>query len=206
MNIYTCCITNTIITCYIHYSLKDCLKYFYEKSLCAALCTFCFAASMMQTHAQSSNTDSTNISDSIAINNLIERFYKTLSFTAVADNRYDTLVKFFIPEGYLISNAGTQTLVWKVQQYIEGVRQNFTSQELSVWDEVEVCATTEIFGKIAHRFSTFNVRVLSRGEESFRAGINSFQLVKQPDGWKITTVCWDRETATLKIPSKYLCQ
>jgi hypothetical protein len=35
-------------------------------------------------------------------------------------------------------------------------------------------------------------------------GVNSFQLVKTPQGWKVSSIIWDVESPRLKIPDYYL--
>lgn len=146
------------------------------------------------------------ISDSSAIALLTESFYQTLSFDKVDMNKYDSLNKFFTAQGLLISNVGKEPQFFTVKQYIESAKENFEKQQISTWNESEVCATTELFGKVAHRFSTYKIKLVSNGQESYRTGINAIQLIKQDNRWLITTVAWDKESKTLKIPVKYLCQ
>jgi hypothetical protein len=61
----------------------------------------------------------------------------------------------------------------------------------------------ETFGAIAHVFSTYESR-RAPGEKPFARGINSFQLVKTPQGWKVMTILWDSEREGNSLPEKYL--
>jgi len=69
--------------------------------------------------------------------------------------------------------------------------------------ESEVAHRVETFGNIAHVFSTYESR-RAPGEKPFARGINSFQLVKTPTGWKIMTILWDSEREGNPMPAKYL--
>ena len=69
--------------------------------------------------------------------------------------------------------------------------------------ESEVARRVETFGNIAHVFSTYESR-RAPGEKPFARGINSFQLVKTGEGWKIMTILWDSEREGNPIPEKYL--
>jgi len=69
--------------------------------------------------------------------------------------------------------------------------------------ESEVARKLEVFGNIAHAFSTYESR-RAPGEKPFARGINSFQLVKVGDAWKVMTILWDSERPTNPIPDKYL--
>jgi hypothetical protein len=144
--------------------------------------------------------------DSILINSVVNDLYQTLSFKKVETHRYDSLTRFFIPQGLLIPAVGAQPLFLTVDQFISGAKENFQKQQITVWEEYETCSRTEVFGKVAHRFSTYKIRLVANGKESLRNGINAFQLIKQHNVWLITSVAWDRESQDLKIPSKYLCQ
>ena|GEM_PF-412234 len=62
----------------------------------------------------------------------------------------------------------------------------------------------EIFGDIAHVFSTYESRHASSDEKPFARGINSFQLVRSGDGWKVLTIFWEEEDAAHPIPEQYL--
>lgn len=163
------------------------------------------------TVAKSANSqilsDSLNLrSDSAAITFLIKKFYQTLSFDKTELNKYDSLNDFFVAYGLLISNVGKEPQFFAVKQYVESAKENFKKQEISSWNESEICAKTELFGKVAQRFSTYKIRLVSNGKESFRTGINTIQLIKQNNKWLITTVAWDKESQTLKIPEKYRCK
>ena len=62
----------------------------------------------------------------------------------------------------------------------------------------------ERFGDIAHVFSTYESRHASSDEKPFARGINSFQLVRIGDDWKVLTILWEEEDATHPIPAGYL--
>jgi hypothetical protein len=69
--------------------------------------------------------------------------------------------------------------------------------------ESESARRVETFGAIAHVFSTYESR-RAPGEKPFARGINSFQLVKTAQGWKVMTILWDSEREGNPLPEKYL--
>lgn len=69
--------------------------------------------------------------------------------------------------------------------------------------EAEVARRVETFGNIAHIFSTYESR-RAPGDKPFARGINSFQLVKEGNAWKVMTILWDSERAGNPLPEKYL--
>ena len=67
------------------------------------------------------------------------------------------------------------------------------------------CTTPiERFGDIAHVFSTYESRHASSDDKPFARGINSFQLVRIGDDWKVLTIFWEEEDAAHPIPPAYL--
>jgi hypothetical protein len=73
----------------------------------------------------------------------------------------------------------------------------------SAFYEAPVAQRTEMFGNIAHVFSTYESR-RAPGDKPFARGINSFQLVRAGGSWKVMTILWDSEREGNAIPEKYL--
>ena|ERR1700687_5374027 len=95
---------------------------------------------------------------------------------------------------------GGTPLVWTPDEYAQRAGANF---EKNAFYESEVARRLETFGNIAHAFSTYESR-RAPGEKPFARGINSFQLVKAGDTWKVMTILWDSEREGNAIPEKYL--
>ncbi|MBZ5617857.1 MAG: hypothetical protein LAQ69_03860 [Acidobacteriia bacterium] len=77
------------------------------------------------------------------------------------------------------------------------------SFEKNAFYESELSRRVEMFGNIAHVFSTYESR-RAPGEKPFARGINSFQLVKDGKAWKVMTILWDQEREGSPLPQKYL--
>jgi pimeloyl-ACP methyl ester carboxylesterase len=70
--------------------------------------------------------------------------------------------------------------------------------------ESEVARRTELFGHIAHVFSTYESRHARSDPKPFARGINSFQLAFDGTRWWVVTIFWEAESETVVIPEKYL--
>ncbi len=68
---------------------------------------------------------------------------------------------------------------------------------------MEIHEVTEVFGKIAHRFSTYAL-FINEQNDPVSKGINSIQLIKESNLWKVSSMLWNDQTTTLSIPEKYL--
>jgi hypothetical protein len=99
-----------------------------------------------------------------------------------------------------VTAEGVTPAVLTVEDYVKRAGANF---EKNGFYESEAARRIEIFGNIAHVFSTYESRH-TPGEKPFARGINSFQLVKSGNAWKVMTILWDSERETNPIPGKYL--
>jgi hypothetical protein len=70
--------------------------------------------------------------------------------------------------------------------------------------EREVARRTEMFGNIAHVFSTYEARHKVEDKDPLVRGINSIQLMNDGKRWWIVTVFWQAETPDNPLPKKYL--
>ncbi|WP_333819804.1 hypothetical protein [Ohtaekwangia sp.] len=137
------------------------------------------------------------------IDQTIQRMYQTLSFTDGTWENAEQLLEVFLPEGKLISNAEQSPQVWTPEQYIQTSRANLSKRHIRSVEEKELHSKTDLFGKIAQRFSTYQVRFNIDGKEVIRKGINAIQLIWKDGKWMIVSIIWDRESDTLKIPVQY---
>jgi hypothetical protein len=62
---------------------------------------------------------------------------------------------------------------------------------------------SEVYGKIAHLFSTYETRSTADGKPEVR-GINSIQAINDGESWHIMEVVWQAETPENPIPKQYL--
>ena len=99
-----------------------------------------------------------------------------------------------------VTPDGTIPGVMTVEDYIARASANF---EKSPFWESELARRAEAFGAIAHVFSTYESRRAPE-QNPFARGINSFQLVKDGQSWKVMTILWDAEREGNPIPEKYL--
>ena len=99
-----------------------------------------------------------------------------------------------------VSGGRPAPAVMTVEDY---VARSGANMQTNAFYESEVARRIETFGNIAHVFSTYESR-RAPGDKPFARGINSFQLVKDGDVWKVMTILWDSEREGNAIPEKYL--
>ena len=69
--------------------------------------------------------------------------------------------------------------------------------------EVEVHSIIEVFGCIAHAFSTYEAYGDAAHSEFLKRGINSIQFYKVDGEWKISSMVWDDERPGIEMSERY---
>jgi len=69
--------------------------------------------------------------------------------------------------------------------------------------EVQTKVKSEVYGHIAHLWSTYEIRETPDGKATVR-GINSIQAMNDGKRWRIFQVFWQAETPEELVPEKYL--
>jgi hypothetical protein len=69
--------------------------------------------------------------------------------------------------------------------------------------EKGVLTKTEVYGNLAHLWSTYETREDPNGKPTAR-GINSIQVVFDGTRWKVQAILWQAETPETPLPAKYL--
>jgi hypothetical protein len=165
---------------------------FQKLVLTLSLLALCWA-----THAQQD-------ADLKKIDSVVQHLYKGLSFD---DGEWKDAAKIetvFAADARLIANFGTSPQIWTIAQYIESVRNNIAKQGVKAVDEKEIFSETDIFGKVAQRLSTYEIKFSFKDKEVVRKGINFIQLIYVDEKWKVNSIIWDRESDQVKIPSRYM--
>lgn len=142
--------------------------------------------------------------DSDSIDTLIAALYDTISGPAGVRD-WDRFRGLFIDGGILISTGirpdGTQVLrQMSVEDYIQGSGSYFEKDDFF---ESEISRKVDVFGSIAHAFSTCETRREPDAIPVAR-GINSLQAMHDDKGWRIVSIFWMGESDRNPIPEQYL--
>lgn len=137
------------------------------------------------------------------IDTLTAAFFRAVSFNEGEKTAYPDLYELFTESGQLIKNSSPVPEIYTVRQFIEPRQRMVDSNELTRFKEVETAEITEIFGNVAHRFSTYEKYGISAGTAFEGRGMISIQFIMTATGWKISSMAWDDERPGLTIPERY---
>jgi hypothetical protein len=138
------------------------------------------------------------------IDKITAELYSSICFAEGDKPNFDKLRALFISEGNLINNNAEDPVIMNVDQFIEVFNHLLSSGEVKSFYEGELSSRTDVFGKIAHRFSTYEAKFDLSMSEPFCIGINSIQFIKINDSWFVSSMVWNDQTEDRIIPEKYL--
>lgn len=139
---------------------------------------------------------------------IIASLYNVISGPAGEARNWNRMRSLFLPEGKLVATAVRPTgeVVKRVLTVEDYITQSGPVLEKNGFFEKEINRKQEVYGHIAHCFSTYEARKTTTDAEPFMRGINSIQLYHDGKRWWILTVFWQTENKDLLIPKEYLKQ
>ena len=138
-----------------------------------------------------------------AIKNAVADAYRSISFKQGQQLNYTDIKKSFIPKASLINFGDDSLQYMTINQFVDFYKAFIDSNKVNLFYEEEISGTTEQFGRVAQRISSYKT-YMNTMDSAAQRGVNSFQLVKTPQGWKVSSIIWDIESPKLKIPDYYL--
>lgn len=144
--------------------------------------------------------------DVASVDAIIAALYDVISGPAGKERDWNRLRSLFTPQGKMMAvgnrpDGSMPTAVMTVDDYIGRVTKPFAE---SGFYESELARTTEVFGPIAHVFSTYESRHAPSDAAPFQRGINSVQLTYDGRRWWIASLLWRAETDKQPLPARYL--
>ncbi|MEO7538609.1 MAG: hypothetical protein ABIV21_01150 [Pyrinomonadaceae bacterium] len=144
--------------------------------------------------------------DVASIDAIMTAVYAVISGDAGQPRNWDRFRSFFHKDARLIpagKNAQTGVIgarAMSPDDYSKGAAAFFAKEGFY---ETEMARRVDLYGNIAHIFSTYESRH-SPKEAPFMRGINSFQLLNDGKRWWVMTIYWQGETPENPIPKQYL--
>jgi hypothetical protein len=187
-------------------------------SFLAAYFSIAALAQVASSPAVTPQTPVANPADVASIDSIIAALYDVISGPAGKKRDWDRFRTLFFPGARLIPTGPRRAPGTKPDAPLTG-KEEYASRALTPEDyitrsssfleergffEREVARRTELYGHIAHAFSTYESRNKADDAKPFQRGINSIQLMNDGKRWWVVSVFWEGETERTALPEKYL--
>ncbi|HEY0037963.1 MAG TPA: hypothetical protein VGB66_14800 [Longimicrobium sp.] len=133
--------------------------------------------------------------------------YESISGPAGQRRDWERFRSLFLPGARLIISRARRDSSGAIVHAImtpDFYAANSSALEEGGFFEREVAHTSERFGRVVHRFSTYESRGRAEDPRPFGRGINSIQMMWDGTRWWVVTVLWDFEGPNNPIPERYL--
>ena len=139
---------------------------------------------------------------------IVNALYKVISGPAGEKRNWQRFRNLFTSEAKIIPIGARSTgeSVKRALSIDEYISTSGTFLEKEGFYENEIGHTIEMFGHVAHVFSTYESRKLENDEKPFMRWINSIQLWNDGKRWWIVSILFQNESKDHPIPSKYIGQ
>ena len=181
--------------------------------LVAALAPGAAAAQQPVPHATSTDDSGTRRvvtprpEDVASADAITAALYDVISGPAGRTRDWDRFRSLFIPEAHLIVSRARRDSAGQVHYLVMAPERYIATSDWMVqrgFFEREIAHTSETFGRVTHRFSTYESRGKAEDPKPIARGINSIQLLHDGARWWVVNVCWDSEGPNNPIPEKDL--
>jgi len=143
-------------------------------------------------------------SDDTTIEEVVRSLYEAISFADEAGPDFDRLTELFAPGARLIEVKPEGTEILDLMTFIDRAIELLRGGRITRFHEREVWQRIDQFGHMAHVLSTYEARDRASDEKPLARGVNSIQLVRDAEGWRVVTILWQNEGAGDEVPPGFL--
>ena len=141
-----------------------------------------------------------------SIDAIIRSLYEVISGPAGQARNWNRMRSLFLPEAKMIATGTSQTgeIVKRVMTVEDYITRNGPVLEKNGFFEQEIFRKQEVYGRIAHCFSTYAAKRNADDATAFMRGINSIQLYNDGKRWWILSIFWQSESKDVPLTKEYL--
>nr|WP_210423735.1 hypothetical protein [Croceivirga thetidis] len=140
------------------------------------------------------------------MDSIIETLYDVISGEKGIERDWDLFKYLFHPKAKLIPSRQTDdgSMSLKFMSPKDYIKASGNWLVENGFFEKEIHREVDVFGNIAHVFSTYASFQKQNDSTPFIRGINSIQLLNDGERWWIVNIYWMNESEEHPIPQKYL--
>jgi hypothetical protein len=125
------------------------------------------------------------------LDELMRVFYEVISFDEGGCPDWETMARLFSRHAR-ITRVTPEAIDYMDLAGFRGLAEEML--ELGAFTsffERETSRKAERFGNVFHVASAYETKISPDAADHLVRGVNSLQLVNEPEGWKILSLCWD---------------
>jgi len=131
--------------------------------------------------------------DRTEIDALIKALYEVISFDEGGEPDWSRMQALFSQHARITRVTPDGTDYLDVVGFQELAKESFDLGVYTRFFEIEVQRDERKFGALAHVLSAYETRHNPSASEPFARGVNSLQLIREDETWKVLSLFWDEE-------------
>ena len=146
--------------------------------------------------AEPAATAPTSSPDELAIAAVVRTFFAAFTSGPGCLAGLEALREVLLPQAVVVRAGGEAPAVYDVEGFIAPRQALLAGGTLTGFSEWEVEGRTEVLGDVAQHASTYAKAWEQDGVRRTGRGRKTLQLVRMPDGWRISAVAWVDDEVT----------
>ncbi len=144
-------------------------------------------------------------SNTLTIDALVAALYESLTFSEGQAPDLDLFASLFTPgASFTRVNKDDTVDIMNAETFIRSFRERLDKGLIKSFHESEIARTSQVFGPMAHIFSTYRKGINIIDPLKMGRGINSLQLFNEAGRWRICALLWMDERPDCPIPPEFL--
>jgi hypothetical protein len=131
--------------------------------------------------------------DESQIDALITALYEVISFEEGGSPDWDRMRQVFSRHARITRITPDGTDYYDLDGFQEMAKEALEYGVYTRFYEIEVRRDERKFGGLAHVLSAYETKQGPEAREPLARGVNSLQLIREDDGWRVLSLFWDEE-------------
>lgn len=132
--------------------------------------------------------------DDEAIDTLMSDLYRVISFEEDGEPDWARMAELFSPHARITRVTPEGIDYYDLAGFQDMARELVEVGVYLSFHEYELRRHVTVFGGVAHVLSAYATKQSKQASEPFARGLNSLQLVRELDGWRVLSLFWDEES------------
>ena len=125
------------------------------------------------------------------LDDVMRRFYEVISFEEGQTPDWQRMAGLFSSHARITRVTPEGTDFMDLASFRNMAEEMLEVGAFTSFHEREIARRVDRFGSVMHVASAYETKISPLAHDYIERGINSLQLIREGDDWKIVSLCWD---------------
>ena len=130
---------------------------------------------------------------------MLFELYEVISFVEGGEPDWQRMARLFSPHARITRITPEAIDYYDLRGFQEMAQELIDLGTFTSFYERETVRSVRIFGGFAHVLSAYETKQSEHASEPFARGVNSLQLIREGDGWRVLSLLWDEEGPSVPL-------